>query len=87
MFGIILTFIMSMVVGIVLGFINEITNGGLKWILLIGVVGLFVVLVANLGFSFGTLLFLLIVALVVRSLWRFIFGAISGVLSIFTPRL
>lgn len=87
MMGFIMVFIITYIIGFVLGFINEMTNGGLKWLVLFGVIGVFVWLVMTLGFGLGTLVFVLVTAFVVRGIFRYVRGAIIGLLSFFTHGL
>lgn len=86
MFGFLVVFAITYVIGFILGFIDGFTNGGLKWILLAGVVLFFFWLVSNLGLGFGTLAFFAIVALVIRGIWKYLVGALQGFMSFFTHK-
>lgn len=84
MMGFIMVFIITYIIGFIIGFINEMTNGGIKWLMIFGVVAFFIWLVSTFGFGLGTLFFFVIVALVIRGILRFVKGAITGLLSFFT---
>ena len=78
MFGFLVVFAITYVIGF--------TNGGLKWILLAGVALFFIWLVSNLGLGFGTLVFFVIVALIIRGIWKYLVGALYGFMSFFTHK-
>ena len=84
MFGIIITFLISAAFFFVLGFIDGLTNGGLKWIMLGAVALLFIWLVSKLGLGGALLVSIVIGVLIVIWLLRFLSEAIKGFMSFFT---
>lgn len=83
MLGFIAVFIITYIIGFILGFIDGFTNGGLKYILFGLVILGFLLLVNTFGLGFGTLIFFIIIALLIRALFRYLKGALIGLLSFF----
>lgn len=83
MFTVLWAFITWYAIGWVLGFLDGLTAGKIRWVIPFLIIGFYFFLVAKMGFIFGTLLFILLVALTIRWIIKTVIGAFYGVMSLF----